>query len=497
MSLAEYQEKRDWTRTPEPRGSGGGGAAGGRFVVQEHHARRLHWDLRLEIAGTLKSWAVPKGPSRDPDTRRLAVQVEDHPLEYIDFHGEIPAGTYGAGQVYVWDAGRFETREADALDAWKRGRLHLSLHGDRLRGEWRLFRTSEQDSGQPQWILQKAPDEWSVAGDAAPLIADGAVPAQSTVRRTPEPTLEGSLSPEEFLTWAAPRGSAVLNLAGDRVALTSLDKVYWPREGITKGRLLQYYLGVAPWIGPHLEGCPAILKRYPQGVESAPFYQHQVESAPRFLRIERLLHGGEPTDYAVYGSVATLLHLVNLGNIEQHPWLARAEKPDHPRWLVIDLDPGEKTPWEEVVATALETRAALATLGLESGVKTSGSRGLHVYVPLEPIHSHEEVARVAEAICRFVAERRPRWATPERARQARRPEQIYMDWVQNGRGKSLAAPYSARAVPGARVSTPLAWQDLEGADPATFTFTSVLAALSAAGDPWSGLLARPQRLGRV
>lgn len=168
MSLKVYNQKRDFKKTREPAGKKAAKKSKTlKFVIQEHHARRLHYDFRLELDGVLKSWAIPKGPSLDPDDKRLAVQTEDHPLEYAKFHGTIPEGEYGAGEVFIWDKGTWESEDEDPHDALEKGHLKFRLHGEKLNGGFVLVRTTFRNEQNKNWLLIKHHDEYEISKPVA------------------------------------------------------------------------------------------------------------------------------------------------------------------------------------------------------------------------------------------------------------------------------------------------------------------------------------------
>jgi bifunctional non-homologous end joining protein LigD len=296
----------------------------------------------------------------------------------------------------------------------------------------------------------------------------------------------GEITPEEFLALKKPKGGLVLKIGGERVSLTSLERVYWPEAGFTKFDLLSYYLTISPQIMPFLKDRPAILQRYPRGIKAPMFFQQDLESAPPFIKTVRLTNQeGRELNYAVYTTVGSLLHFVNLGTIEQHPWHSTIKHLDQPDYLMLDLDPKD-APWENVLQVALVCKEVFDELGLPVFPKTSGSSGIHVYLALKPKHDFSKIAAVAAALANEVAQRAPQIATTQRSLARRQKQQVYVDAMQNARGKTIAAVYSARARAGATISMPLTWKQIEkGVKISDFTIRNAPGLLKKSADSWA------------
>ena len=760
MSLDEYRRKRRPGKTPEPFGSGDDPGDRPRFVIQRHDARRLHYDFRLERDGALASWAVPKGVPLRKGERHLAVHVEDHPLEYADFAGVIPAGQYGAGTVEIWDRGTY-----DLLEEKRDGGLTVRLYGERLEGVWTLVPAS-LDGDPKNWLLLRKDADDGAAGrryqpmlatssdrlpsgegwvfepkwdgfraivtisggevtltsrngndlterfrdaaraaahaittpdavldgeicvldhegrsrfsllqesggtvvlvlfdvlevdsvavvdeplaerrkqlegivgpsnevfvspqfdDGAALLAaardqelegvvakktdssvqartslDGLAQAQAApdaggrdrrvharagathgrVRRArrreyttqvccggPETSgrasrtarstrLLGLLAPlrrsdspfaevpkmprvrRSDITWVEPKLVAevefaewthegrlrsptylrvqedkaalevrrereplppVLKRRGKELRLSNLDKPFWSEEGITKGDLVAYYRDVAEALVPHLRGRPFTMKRYPDGWQGKSFFQ---KNAPSHMPdwIERAPFPASTRDgekriieYAVVNDELALLWMANMGCIDLHTWASRVDRPERPDWVMFDLDPSEGSSFEEVIEVARLVKATLDLLELESFPKTSGSRGIHVLVPIARRHSFEEVREFAGIVAGALARAHPGLATTEWAKEKRRG--VLVDANQNGPGRTNASVYSVRPRAGAPVSTPLRWEEVvSGLDPTSFTMDAVLDRVSRYGDLAAGALGGKQSL---
>lgn len=737
MGLGDYNRKRDFAVTTEPPGRSGATPTGRSFVVQKHAATRLHYDFRLEVDGVLKSWSVPKGPSFDPTVKRLAVAVEDHPIDYGGFEGIIPAGQYGGGTVLLWDRGTWNSLSDPTLSL-AAGQLKFEMAGEKLRGRWVLVKLKDRAGRRAKhvgpedrsWLLIKERDayarpeaEWSVteahpesvttgrtlaaiAADsdrvwhsirdrpdpaelrgarAAPMpeslqpvratrvrevpvgegwvhelellgervicrIDDGSArlfgaDGQDRTRSFPElaraaqtlpvrqaivdgiataldldghtstkrpadtfyvfdlPYLDGqdltraSLGDRKALLASLVKSSgrvgglrytdhvvgsgretfreavrlgahglvskrsasgyqqgqpwtrtpapsptfkkiktkgmrkATLGVTADwrivrcptfesarparadpsepkagsglgrdvlvaGVRLTHPNRLLYPEVAVTKLDLARFYEAVASLMLPHIEDRPLTLVRAPDGVTGKAFYvRHAGDWAPKELRQVEIPEGSGSGTTMIVDDVAGLVALAQMNVLEVHAWNARACRIETPDRLVFDLDPGPKVTWAAVVDGALHVRAALELLDLESFVKTTGSKGLHVVVPLVPAADWEDSIDFSRTVAQAIACAEPRLYTAVLAKKAVREDKILIDYLRNRRGATSVSVYSTRARPSAPVSTPVSWDDLgPGMRSDTFHVGDLPAFLRDRPDPWVGYARVRQRL---
>lgn len=829
MALEDYRRKRNFSRTPEPSGAKDH-TFQSRYVIQRHDAQRLHYDLRLEMEGVLKSWAVPKGPSMNPDDKRLAVHTEDHPIQYLHFQGTIPKGNYGTGEMTIWDKGTYTSYKnpddpENLKKEYENGTLHLLFQGHKLQGKFTLVRTKYGNSDQ--WLLIKQNDEYATeasydaedytALNESELEAEEKVKAENKVEEKDEGGLSFSASTNPLVTkrdstdedktdeeksitldtWippmlATPSGEAfndpdwlfelkydgyrvlanikdhqarlysrnginyndkfsevhkelsllsheaildgemivtdfnghpqfqalqnyddttegklqykvfdLLHLNGHsllRLPLThrkellremisdgeyvqycdhvfdegrpfyleavdqglegiiakrknslyypgrrsedwlkikqiqtadpiicgytesektgrpfgslilgverdgqlyysgncgtgfshdnmdelyhlfqpliqddnpfsekpdlkgrvpqwltpklvceikyseitsdgrfrhpvflrmrpdkrrgqseiepptsvpdsgsngdhlvvngisltfsNLDKIYWPESGIKKYDLLEYYISVSDVMLPYLVDRPQNMHRHPDGINMPGFYQKDQEYIPEWASTVQLHSSstGKVINYLLCQNEATLLYMVNLGCIEINPWMSTVNHIENPDYAVIDLDPSPGNTFEQVIEAALAVRKVLDRLKIEGMPKTSGSRGIHIYIPMGGNYSYEQARDFVRLICMMVRKLLPGSTTLERSLK-KRGSKIYLDYLQNRRGQTVVAPYSVRPVPGARVSTPITWEELDqGFLLSDFNIYTLPSRLKKKGDLFSGLL---------
>ena len=279
---------------------------------------------------------------------------------------------------------------------------------------------------------------------------------------------------------------------GKSLRVSSLDKIFFDDTGTTKGDVMRYYAHIAPILSPLLDGRPLILKRYPNGISGASFFQQNAGTTPSGVRVAEVeTEDGTRATRIIGGDLLTLLHTVQLGTIAVHPWQSRLPTIEYPEYSTIDLDPGKGVPFEQVIELARHIRDVLESLQLTAALKTSGSRGLHIVVPLPARTTYARSAAVAEKIAAIVTAKHPRLATLERGLQRRPKDTIYVDAQQNARGKSVASAYSVRERAGAPVSAPLRWDELErNLQMQDFTIATMRHRIDAVGDLWGEALKR-------
>jgi bifunctional non-homologous end joining protein LigD len=468
--LAVYRAKRDFARTPEPSGAATPPEPGQRFVVQRHRARRLHYDLRLEVDGVLASWAVPKGPTLDPTQRRMAVQVEDHPLEYFGFEGVIPRGEYGGGDVIVWDWGTWSREPKDGGDlaaAIEAGEVHVDLHGEKLEGRFVLVRDHRRDATN-EWLLLHKRDDFAVPGwnveDHDRSVKSGRT--NDEVRADPDfewhsdaPLASAEVSLRQV--WDAPTADEIDALAalgrsgtwtfqGREVRVTNLDEeVCAGRDGepaVTKREVLAYHAAVAPLMLPYLTGRTSTVDAHDVVIDDPP----------------------------------ALVAVVNDRDaVEIHTSAANVDAPDRPTWVTIAIDPGARMSRDDVALVASLHRTALEHLGVLAAPKLSGHRSVEIWIPVAPRYTFEQTS-----------------AWVERVSQLIRANVADLDYREDARDTTAVAPFGIRPAPGAPVSVPIAWDELDDAELRAdrWTIRTVLDRLADTGDPLRELIGLEQVL---
>ncbi|MGE0626291.1 MAG: non-homologous end-joining DNA ligase [Hyphomicrobiaceae bacterium] len=518
--LRDYQSKRDFDKTSEPSGIGANKVAPSehlRFVIQKHDATRMHYDLRLEIGDVFKSWAVTRGPSLDPGEKRLAVEVEDHPLEYGDFEGTIPEGEYGGGTVMLWDRGFWvpETDEPPAKSLQK-GELKFAVAGQKLMGGFVLVRLRRKAGDKRNnWLLIKHKDKWATPGKDTiqkrmRSVASGRTMAEIAKGKgngaTPFMTSGNNVSPAAVWDTQASRRSRK-TLARRRIErgfstdvsmpkLTHPDRVLWPGDQpLTKRDLAGYLLDVSPWMIGHLTGRPCSFLRAPDGIAGELFFQrHPMPGQPSSLR--HVSVGKEHEAYLQIDDAQSIVAMAQFSAIEFHPWNSAPHEPTVPGRLVFDLDPAPDVAFDTVIEAAHELRALIEETGLVAFCKTTGGKGLHVVAPLvaDDAIGWQQAKLFTQIVATVLADRSPgRYVTTmsKRLRKGR----IFIDYLRNDVTATAVAPLSPRARPGATVSMPLAWEQVKkGLDPKRFTIRTV-PALMKKMKPWKTyeVSARPLR----
>jgi DNA ligase D-like protein (predicted polymerase) len=399
----------------------------------------------------------------------------------------------------------FERKFPEIVNELKTTKNSMVLDGDVVKGPGTatyhvfdlLYLNGRDLRKEPLTLRKKLLRELDLNGHCVRTVREFRnPPQQGFVAKASRSVYRGGIS-TEWQRFDGSKGATKDSVEEPR--FTHLDKVYFPKDGITKGDVIRYYESIAPFMLPYLVDRPHSLNRQPNGIGAPGFYQKDMTGfLPKWLKTERIFSesADKSVNYLVCTDVRSLLYMVNLGCIEIHPWFSRVGHLDEPDYLVIDLDP-DGNDFRHVIEIAHEVHDILEEVGAPSFCKTSGATGIHIAVPTGAKYAYEDVRKFAEAVCRIIAKRHPATTSVDRNPQRRR-KKIYMDFLQNRRGQTLAAPLCIRPHPGAPVSMPLQWKDLTSkVRPDQFHMKNALQHIRKHGDCWKNVLGQPVQLDKA
>ena len=462
--LEKYNQKRNFNNTKEPIGKERKNNKKLRFVVQHHIARKDHYDLRLEWNGVLKSWAVPKGPSYNVKEKRLAVMVEDHPLDYRNFDGTIPKGEYGGGTVMVWDNGYFKP-QGDFSAGLKKGIVKFELNDNRLKGSWTLVHFKANN-----WLLIKESDNVKIYDD---------------INRFNTSIKTGRTMEEISLGKKSEKNIFKEEENYKEIEITSPNKVIVTKPKVTKLDIVNYYKKVGKRMMPYLEKRLISTIRCPSGNKGTCFLKKHLEGNNK--GVGKILIPNNKTkkdDYYYIKNITGIINEVQMNGYEFHIWGCKVSNLDNPDMMVFDLDPDEKMNLKNVREGVKDLKCILDSFSLKSFLKTSGGKGYHVVVPIKSIHKWDEFSSIAKNIAKLMEAKWPKKYVSN-MRKDKRKGKIFIDWVRNTKSSTSVAPYSLRIRKNATVSMPIKWSELDKVKPNEITMDIAIKRLKRK-DPWDG-----------
>lgn len=482
--LDEYKKKRDFSKTKEPVGKVKPSGKKLCFAVQHHLARADHYDFRLEWNGVLLSWAVPKGPSFNPKDKRLAVRVEDHPLDYADFEGTIPKGEYGGGTVMLWDIGEWEPLE-DVEQGLKRGILKFCLYGKRLKGNWFLAKLNSDDEN---WLLIKEKDEYAKEESGIEKF-DTSVKTNRTMTE-----IEQNKSSKKNFAEIKNQLKQLLTIEKNTysiggVTISNPNKIVFEKPKIKKIDVILYYAYVSKYMLPFVKNRLLTAVRCPKGVSDACFFKKHPNESNK--NVSTLKIGEEQEEFYYLTDEKSLINEAQMGTLEFHIWGSQVKKLEKPDVMVFDLDPSENLNIKKLRQGVKHLKSILDELGLVSFLKTSGGKGYHIVVPFKPSVSWEKFNKFAKNVAVIMEKTWPNLYTSN-IRKEKRKGKIFIDYMRNGKGATSVAPYSLRAREGAPISMPIAWEDLEKYKPKDITIKNFYKVLEQ--NPWKNFFDVKQTL---